>query len=192
MTIKAFCRSHGACADGAKWALSCGASTMDELWARDDVRPAWRVWIATRPGVLNDLETRLFACWCVRQVWHMLTDERSRNAIETAERFARGEASAGELAAASDAAWSAASDIDSDADSDAAWSAAFTAACAASDAARDAAWAARDAAWAASSAWAAGSARDASAATNDQARWLRENARPIFGKSAERDGGGDA
>lgn len=45
-------------------------------------------------------ELRLWACWCVRQYWHLLTDDRSRTAVDVAERFARGEATREELAAA--------------------------------------------------------------------------------------------
>ena len=48
----------------------------------------------------RDKLARLFACWCVRQIWHLLTDERSRTAIEVAERYAVGEATHDDLKAA--------------------------------------------------------------------------------------------
>lgn len=161
-SIKDFCYRHRACEDGRDWALT-NCRDMAEVWAR--AKPEWLVWVATRPGVLTDRELRLFAIHCVRQVEHLLTDQRSLNAIATAERYANGEATSDELAAARDAAWAAARAAASDAAmaaaSDAAWAAAWAAArAAASDAASVAAWAA---------------ARDA------QSDWLRKNTNPNFG-----------
>jgi len=82
---------------------------------------------------------RLYAVWCAKQVKHLMTDKRSIDAIDIAERHANGQATDDELAAASDAAWAAASAAARaaawDAASDAAWDAAWAAAW---DAARDA------------------------------------------------------
>lgn len=43
---------------------------------------------------------RLFACGCCRVAWDVLPDDRLREAVSTAERFADGQASKDELAAA--------------------------------------------------------------------------------------------
>jgi hypothetical protein len=141
-----FCRKHRACTAGREWALATGCETMRELWQRRDVPHEWRIWIASRPGVMPERDARLFACWCVRRVWHLLTDERSREAVRVAERYARGRATEEELAAAQEKACAARE----------AARAAWVAAWAASEAAR----AAREAAWAAAQA-AVGAAREA-------------------------------
>ena len=182
MTIIEFCDKHAACAGGREWALATDEPDMAALWKRTDIKPEWRVWIATRDGVLDDRTLRLFGCWSVRKVWHLLTDERSRNAVIVAERFADGKATEEELAAArvaasaavSGAAW-AASDA-SDAARDAAGDAAGDAARGASDAAWDAACGA--AVW--DTAEAAAGAAAGAAAWAAQSSWLIANTKPSF------------
>ena len=164
-TIEDFCDTHNACPEGRAWAIA-NCSTMQEAWDKAP-DPSWVIWIATLQGVLTDRELRLFAVWCARQVQHLLTDPRSVSAIDVAERYANGEATDEELAAAGDEAWAAAWD--------AAWAAARAAAWAADgDADGDADGAAARAAARAAIAAAWDAARTA------QAQWLRDNTKPNF------------
>jgi hypothetical protein len=48
-------------------------------------------------GQVTAAAIRLFGCAAVRRAWHLLTDARSRQAVEVAERFADGRASEAEL-----------------------------------------------------------------------------------------------
>lgn len=59
--------------------------------------------IGRAQGWLRDRKLRLFACFCARQAWPLLSDERSRAAVEVGEAFADGQASENQL----DAAWNA-------------------------------------------------------------------------------------
>ena len=45
-------------------------------------------------------EWRLFSIWCARQVEHLMTDQRSKDAIIVAERYANGQATDEELSVA--------------------------------------------------------------------------------------------
>jgi hypothetical protein len=161
-----FLRKHDACISGSRWALSISAS-MADVWDAmiEQNRYEWLLWTATRHGVFTESILRKLACRFVREtpladggtVWSLLTDERSRKAIEVAEAYVDGNATEAELAAA----YSAACDAYSAADA-AARDAAYTAACAAAHdaayyAACTAAVARADASYAA---WAAARAAD--------------------------------
>ncbi len=147
--ITDFCERHNACNEGVRWAKRTGCTTMEELWLRDDMHPEYRIWIFTRKSVSNEATRRLFAVWCARQVQHLMEDERSVAAIDVAERYANGEATEEEFAAASAAARDSASTATWDSARDAARDAAASAA----------AWDA--AAWTAASASASASAKEA-------------------------------
>ena len=92
---------------------------------------------------LTDRQRHAFAVTCARRVQHLMHDPRSVAALDTRERWLRGEATDAEMEAALDVARAAS-----------AASAAARAAAWAASAALDAAWAAaRDAASAAERAW---------------------------------------
>lgn len=133
-------RDHGPCAEGwEKLLKGLGKTAADdeplpfarivEINGTDDA-----LWCC-RAEPQHAKEWRLFAVWCARQVQHLMTDTRSIAAIDVAERYAHGNATDDELAAARNgaraAAWNAAWAV--------AWNAARDAASAAArDAARDA------------------------------------------------------
>lgn len=184
MTIEQFCEIHNACKEGRDWAIA-NCKTMTECWA--NLPPSYLIWTATRPNVLSEKELRLFAVFCCREVWHLLIDERSRNAVEVIERFANGQASKEEMHVAYLAAV--------DAAREASCAAAYAAANAAADAdatayaATNSAYAAASAAANAAAYTATYTAADADAADaayvatraatrQKQADWLRSNIIP--------------
>ena len=67
------------------------------------------IWLICHPEFMSDRDYRLFAVWCAREALKLIEtpDSRSINACDVAERFANGQATSEELAAARDAAWDA-------------------------------------------------------------------------------------
>ncbi len=148
-TTFALCRKAGACTERYKYlAEKLGGvraygnkpipiATVLEINGLDDALWALR---AAEPTADCARIARLFACDCAERVLPLYEtkypgDGRSRVAIDTAWRYAMGEATADELAAAGDAAWAAAGAAARDAAGAAAGAAAWAAAWAAAGAA---------------------------------------------------------
>lgn len=90
-------------------------------------------------GNSSDRKFRLFACACVRSVWHLLPDERSRKAVEAAERYADAMADRDNLIKATDGARDAVEQFKCPVGPDSAWRAARAAQSTARDTGRSAA-----------------------------------------------------
>jgi len=109
----------GACDEARAFALTC--PDLETVWNTCG-RPDWMIWLLRKLKYDDAKVYRLYACWCVRNtpladgrtVWDLLTDPRSRNAVEVAERFAVGAATADELREARNA-YAAYADADADA-----------------------------------------------------------------------------
>jgi hypothetical protein len=165
-------RAHSPCTDGWKKLLN----NLSKTEADDE--PLLLTTILESNGLDDTLwclravdgherEMRLFAVACARRVQHWMTDKRSLDALDVAEKFANGQATQEELTAAWSAAMAAGRAAESGAASDAASDAAAWApawAAMAARAAMAAASAARAAAGAARAARAAGAARAAAEA----------------------------
>ncbi len=118
--------------------------TILDLMQHPEIPAKDKVWAFTREGIVGDKTLRLFAVGCARKVQHLMKDQRSIDALDVAERYANGNATKDELAAARAAAWAAARDATEDelaAAEASEWAAAWEAAGrAAWDAALAAAW----------------------------------------------------
>ena len=103
-------RKHGPCKDGWEILLKHLGGTKADFNAAIDLLTILDInglvdclWCA-RATHGHDRLWRLYAVWCARQVQHLMTDDRSIAALDVAERFANGNATAAELAEAQEAA----------------------------------------------------------------------------------------
>src|SRR5262249_7063881 len=80
-------------ADRSCWRKPRGAMMTEAEWlARRQSRTSvFDLWGFERIGqVATDRQFRLFAACCCRRIWHLMSDDRARDAIETLEGFADG------------------------------------------------------------------------------------------------------
>jgi len=79
-----------AVANEQEWLASSNPDAMERLltiWLTGGMP---RAMLYLTEGTALDRRFRLYACACVRRVWHFLDDERLRRAVEVAEAFADG------------------------------------------------------------------------------------------------------
>ncbi len=99
-----------ACEPAIEWAKDKDLNTAWNTCERGD----WMIWLLTEsPNEVTDQELRLIAVECCRSVQRLMTDQRSINAVDVAERYANGEATDEELRqaqAAAEAAWESAAE----------------------------------------------------------------------------------
>lgn len=101
----ALLRKLGACKEAREWCKT--VPDLETAW-NTCKRSDWMLWALDAIGYKDDKALRLYACACVRgtplgdgrTVWDLLIDERSRNAVQVSERYADGQATDEELAAA--------------------------------------------------------------------------------------------
>lgn len=137
-TTKRLLRKYHACRDRYNYLCDKIGDTKDndiipltkilELNGIDDAIWALRA-VPLKQQKERDRQARLYACAIVRKtpisgnktVWDLLTDERSRNAVEVSEQFAIGKATQEELGAARRAATQAAIDPDGETECGLGW-----------------------------------------------------------------------
>ncbi len=90
----AYLRDRKVCVPCLRWGRRI--RSFEEAWYQCP-NPDWVLSFIGDAGYDDVSRLRLWACWCVRQVWTHVTDARSRGAVESAEAFVRGSISQEQL-----------------------------------------------------------------------------------------------
>ena len=103
-------RSYGPCYDPTKYLPEDWRGTVIDILRVTDCPAEDRLWVVCREELIDAKTLRLFAVWCAREALKLVDnpDPRSVAACDVAERYANGQATRDELAAALAAAWDAA------------------------------------------------------------------------------------
>lgn len=102
MTFKELLIELGACESAREWAGDMPIEEVLAICHRGD----WLIWLAQKVGV--ELQPLTLAKGhCANTVRHLMTDERSTNAVDVAIAFGEGKATRKKLDAAADAAYAA-------------------------------------------------------------------------------------
>jgi hypothetical protein len=81
MNMKTWLRKHHACPEGYAWAVS-SCKTMQDVW--DTAKSEWLVWVATRPGVLDDDTLIRFLQKCAEYLGVNMTIREGEKLCDTA------------------------------------------------------------------------------------------------------------
>jgi hypothetical protein len=94
--VSEFIERHRACSKARPFAARF--STLADGWDSCHV-PDWLIWCRKKAGFEDLQALRVWACWCVRQTVHLMSQPETSEALDVVERFIEGNASAEELAA---------------------------------------------------------------------------------------------
>lgn len=107
MTFQEYLSNLDACSEAREWV---GDRTFSQAWNECE-RADWMCWIIQYSGQFDRKTVVLLAATMANTVRHLMKDQRSIDAVDTAIRYGRGEAAEEDLsnaALAAEAAWAAA------------------------------------------------------------------------------------
>jgi len=99
------------CYDPDRYLKEEDSHTVLSILNRRDIPFKDRLWCIARKKFLSEKLMRLNAIWCARQVEHLMTDDRSKMALNVAENFCLGKATEVEFDTSRRAAYTAAFDV---------------------------------------------------------------------------------